>query len=293
VAGLATEIAIVTDSTADLPRNLLDEYDIHTVPLGVHVGDKTYLDGVELTAKEFYPMLIAARDLPKTSQPPPGVFEDLYQRLVASGKEVISIHLSGKLSGTVRSAAMAAENLKSKLALPQGAIRVFDSLNATMGLGWQVLAAAEASRLGKTAAEIFEMLEKARDRVQLFVALDTLEYIHKGGRIGALTAFLGTLLNFKPILQVVEGAPIPFARLRSQGQVVRKFVELVGEHLQEALKSGVKLRIAIVHGHAAEEAAALRDELIRCLNCEIPILVETGPVLGIHTGPGALGVALY
>lgn len=290
---MAREIAIVTDSTADIPQDLRDQFEIHTVPLGVHFGETSYIDGVDLTADEFYPMLVKARELPKTSQPAPGVFEELYRGLIASGKEVISIHLSGKLSGTVRAAALARENVMARLKLPAGAIRVFDSLNATMGLGWQVLAAAEASRLGKTAAEIMEMLEKMRERVQLVVALDTLEYLQKGGRIGAMKAFLGTLLHYKPVLQVVDGAPIPFARLRSQGQVVKKFVEVVGERLQEALAGGVKLRIAIVHAHAPEQAILLRDELMRALRCEIPILVQAGPVLGIHVGPGALGVALY
>ncbi len=278
-------IAIVTDSTADVPAEFLEKYDIHVVPLYVHIGDKFYRDMVELPPNLFYPMLRESVELPTTSQPAVGDFVQVYEKLIAQGKQVISIHISSVLSGTFQSASLA------KLSVPQGQVEVIDSEAVTLSLGWQVVAAAEAVAKGWEVEDILHLIKEVGSQVKMFAAIDTLEYLYKGGRIGKVAAFLGSMLNFKPIITMENGGLVPFSRVRSQKQVLRKLVEVAE---QDWLKYGKKLRIGVIHTACPEVAQELRQMIKEKLNLvDLPPLVEAGAVLGTHVGPGALGISYY
>lgn len=288
------EIAIVTDSVADLPADLCTAYDVTVVPLVVTVGGRSYLDRVDLTPEEFYRLLREDPSPPQTSQPAPGVFLEVYRRLVRAGRQVVSLHLSGFLSGTVRAAQLARDQVLVEERLPADAVTVVDSLNASMGQGWQVLAAAEAAAAGRALPEVLELIERVRERVRLFVHVRNLEYLHKGGRINSVTALLGSLLQITPLLSVVNGVVEAAAKLRGEGQITRRYLELVGEGFQVAQAAGERFRLAVMHADAASAAEHLRALLSSELGLpEEPLLIETGPVLGRHVGPGAMGVAFY
>ncbi|MGE5553638.1 MAG: DegV family protein [Betaproteobacteria bacterium] len=288
-----SDLAIVTDSTADLPEDLLRQYEITTVPLTITMGSQSYLDRVDLQPEEFYGLLAAEQGVHRTSQPSPGVFMETYRRLLEAGKKVISIHLSGVLSGTVRAAELARRQL-----LDQGAgeedVTVVDSLNTSMALGWQVLAAAEMATLGKGREGVLRLVERVRERVKLFVHVGNLEYLHRSGRVGAVSALVGSLLNIVPLLTMVNGGVVAAAKLRGRQQVLRKYLELVGEAWTVAQTAGERFYLSVMHAHALEEAKLLRDRLVEQLGLtEQPLLVETGPALGGHVGPGSVGVSYY
>lgn len=288
-----SDLAIVTDSTSDLPPELLTRHDITAIPLCVEVGGRSYRDRIDLTPDEFYVLLAKDNTSSRTSQPSLGIFLETYRRLLDAGKKIVSIHISSRFSGTGATADMARRQL-----IDQGAreddITVFDSLNASMGLGWQVLAAAEAAGEGQRLPEILQLLERVRERVRLYLHCPTLEYLHRGGRIGAVSALLGSLLNIVPLLTVVNGSVVAAAKLRGEGQVLRRYLELVGEAWSSAQTAHTRLRLSVMHAHALEQAKALRQRLVETLGLtEVPLLVETGPVVGGHVGPGSLGVSFF
>ncbi|MGE5508330.1 MAG: DegV family protein [Chitinophagales bacterium] len=288
------ELAIVTDSVADLPKDLCQTYDVTVIPLTVTVGGQSYRDRVDLSVDEFYRLMREEEWAPQTSQPSPGVFLEVYRRLVQAGRKVISLHLSGFLSGTVRTAQLARDQLVVEERLPEDAVTVVDTLNGSMGQGWQVLAAAEAAAAGQSLPEALRLIGQVRERVRLFLHVPSLEYLHKGGRITTVTALVGSLLHITPLLGVVNGVVQPIAKLRGEGQVLRKYLELVGEGWRAAQAAGEHFRLAVMHADAAAAAERLRAHLTQELKLsEQPLLVETGPVIGRHVGPGALGVAFY
>ncbi|MGE5575588.1 MAG: DegV family protein [Syntrophothermus sp.] len=278
------KITIVTDSTADLPREAAKEFGIEVVPLSVQFPTGTFRDGVDLRADRFYPMLKESEVLPTTSQPPAGEFVKVFKQAVERGASVIAILISSKLSGTYQAAVLA------KSALEGADIEILDSANVTGGLGLQVLAAAEAARSGRAREEVLQLIKGLRKRVETLITLDTLEYLHKGGRIGAVAAFIGALVNLKPMLKVQDGVLVPVARMRSHTQALNRYIELMSEKIG---KSG-RVRAIVMHGHALEYAMRLKEEIVKNFTCvEEPPIVETGAVLGTHTGPGAYGVAFY
>lgn len=289
-----SDLAIVTDSTSDLPEDLLRQHDITSIPLTVHLAGQEYRDRIDLSAEEFYGFLAGQKGIHKTSQPPPGAFIEAYQRLVKAERKVIAIHLSGALSGTFRTAELARQQLiEQRVAGPED-ITVVDSRNASMGLGWQVLAAAEAADRGQGREEVLRVVEEVREKVKLFVHVGKLEYLQRSGRLGVVSALVGSVLQIIPLITLVNGGATVAGRLRGHSQVLRKYLELVGEAWESAQATGNRLRLAVMHAHALEEAKALRDRLVESLGLsETPILVETGPVIGGHVGPGSVGVAFY
>ncbi len=277
-------IVIVTDSTADLPLETVREFGIEVVPLTVQFPTGTFRDGVDLRGERFYSMLGESAVLPTTSQPPAGEFVKVFKQAAERGASVIAILISSKLSGTFQAAALA------KNAMEGADIEVIDSANVTGGLGLQVLAAAEAARAGRTREEILGLIKGLRKRVETLFALDTLEYLHKGGRIGAVAAFVGALVNLKPMLKVQDGVLVPVARMRSHSQVINRYIEMISEKIGK----GGRARMTIMHGQALEYAQRLKEEIQKNFICvEEPPIIETGAVLGTHTGPGAYGVAFY
>lgn len=276
-------LRIVTDSSAGLPHDLLEAYDIKVVPLKIHFGETTYREGEDLDNARFYQLLGQAEQLPTTSQPSAGEFYEVYSRLTANGDSVISIHISSKLSGTCQSAMVA------KAMLPEADITIIDTLSACMGHGMIVLAAAEAVQKGKSRDEVIALVERVINGIQILFVVDTLEYLQKGGRIGGAAALLGTLLQLKPLLEIRDGRVEPLERVRSRKKAVRRALEV----LTERFDGQGPLRMMILHAQCPEEAEQLAQKVGELFTCTDLHLAEISPVIGTHAGPGTLGLSGY
>lgn len=269
-------IRIVTDSTCDLPAEIIEKYGITVVPLNINVGEEGYLDGVELTRERFYQQLPDWDPPPTTATPSPESFQDVYTNLGREGaSEVLSIHISISLSATVDVARVAAEQTRAV------AVTVFDSRQLSLGTGFLVERAAQVAAEGKTMAEILEILEDQIARTHVFAALDTLEFLRRSGRMNGAVAGIGSLLQIKPLLKMYEGDPTS-ERVRTSNGASRRLLELLDE------KKPFE-RIALVHTHADEKARALLKKVKAKLpEGEVPS-VDITPVIGAHIGPGAVG----
>ncbi len=273
-------VAIVTDSTADLIPELVTHHGVTVVPLTVNLDGRSYLDGVDITAAEFYHKLERSSSHPTTSQPSPGQFKEAYQRLLDIHQEVVSIHISPKLSGTMGSAQQAARMIGDDR------VHIVDSQFASMPLAALVLVAARRAALDADASEVIGDVTRVRDATRCFFAVSTLEYLRRGGRIGAAGALLGSVLQIKPILAIEEGQVVPLERVRTHDRALHRLVELA-QSVDRA--SG----LCLVIGHAAAEPAAhaLAERLDGI--AESLVIQPLGPVVGAHTGPGTVGVAAY
>ncbi|AVX31373.1 EDD domain protein, DegV family [Carboxydocella thermautotrophica] len=277
------KVRIVTDSTADIPAEVVQEYGIKIVPLKVFLDGETYLDGVTLNSKEFYQRLPHLQNLPTTSQPSPLEFAEVYRELAAEGTQVISIHLSQKTSGTVQSARLGAE-------MTEGAdITVIDSESLSIGLGIIVVEAARAAREGRSKEEIIALVERLKQESRLYFVLNTLDYIFKGGRIGKAEAFVGSLLNIKPILTMQDGVVTPIDKVRGWNKAIDRIVELVRERLQ-----GRPMRCALLHANDFESVMKLHQRIVQEFQCfDVIMINEVGTVIGTYAGPGAVGIAFF
>lgn len=273
-------LRVVTDSTADLPPKVAEELGIVVVPLAVNFGNEYYLDGVDLSADEFYHKLQRSPTLPTTSQPSPGAFAQTYDRLAAETSEILSIHISAKLSGTYASAIAGRD-----LAGAGADIEVIDSLQASMGLGLLAIMAAKAANNGASLDAVVEMVERAMPRTQFFGAVDTLEYLQKGGRIGKAQFWLGTLLNVKPLIACRDGETHPLERVRSRKRALERLVELALEH--KSIQD-----MAVMHSTTPADAELIGERLSAAFPEERIYRARFGPVIGTYLGPGAVGVAL-
>jgi DegV family protein with EDD domain len=273
-------VLVVTDSTADLPPDLVQALGITVVPLQVIFGEESFRDGIDLTSEEFFQRLSESRDLPSTSQPSVGEFQRAYEELAAQTDRILSIHLSSRFSGTVETARQAAQTLAGRCQ-----IEVIDSGTVSMAMGLAVIAAARAGRWG---ADLDFCAERARSvlhRQRLAIALDTLEYLRRGGRIGRAQAFLGGLLRLKPILTIRDGEAFPLTRVRAH----KKALE---EVLRICLSEGDVAEAAVMYTTKPDDAQYLADEVAR--RCPgIPIHVgRIGPVIGVHGGPGLVAACV-
>ncbi len=272
-------VRVVTDSTADLPLELAQRWGIVVVPLNLHFGQQVYRDGVDLSADAFYQKLVASPSLPTTSQPSIGAFLETYHLLVEQGDQVVSVHISSKLSGTYNSA------LRARQELPASAqLETVDSQQGSMGLGLIVLQAARAAAQGGSLEQVVRVAKEAIGRVHFFGLVDTLEYLQKGGRIGKAQAFLGALLRVKPLITCREGEVHPLERAHSRARGVQRLEELVRE-LAPVQDLGV------IHSTTPDEAHALAGRL-RSLTAGDVVVSQVGPVVGTYLGPGVLGVAV-
>jgi DegV family protein with EDD domain len=273
-------IALVTDSTAYLPPELVAQYGIIVVPLYVNFGDESYRDNVDITPNDFYARLPTAKVMPSTSQPSRGDFATVYQRLVDQGATaILSVHISSLLSGTVSSALMARDDV------PNVPIYVVDSLSTTMGLGFMVLEAVRQVAAGRPAEEIARSLEAMRGRIRILFVVDTLEFLHRGGRIGGAAAFLGSVLNMKPLLTLRDGRIEALERVRTKRRAVNRMLELIAGET-----AGRPAQIAVLQAAVPAEGQALCEEIQRQMDCREIFLTELSPVIGTHTGPGAIGI---
>jgi DegV family protein with EDD domain len=275
-----TRIAIVTDSTSDLPRDLADQRSISVVPLTVSLDGESFLDGVEIKPDEFYERLAASRSAATTSQPSPGLFAETYERLLRSHDEVVSIHISEKLSGTLAAARQGAVLVDSSR------IHVVDSELVSMPLSLLTLVASRLADQDEPAAAILSRLREVGSACRTFFTVSTLEYLRRGGRIGHARAFLGSVLQLKPLLTIREGEVAPLEKVRTHERSLTKLIELA-----RAVDTGHGL--CLIVGHAAREDSAQR--LARTLEpvCESVMVQQLGPVVGAHAGPGTVGLGCY
>lgn len=277
---VARSVAIVTDSTADIPASLALEHGITVVPLNVMFGSEVFHDG-ELTQAEFFDRMNAAAALPTTSQPSVGVFAEFYAKALETAREVVAIHISEKLSGTIESARQAAEQFAGK-------VHVFDSRNLSWGLAWQVLEAARAAMTGASTDEVLRVAASARERVRMIVGVDKLDNLAKGGRIGAVSAFLGGLLNLKVTFTVdSEGTFEPVARTRGTAAVLQHTVDWTRAQMGDRPRGSV----CVMHALSEDKAIWLRERLEAAFEVVEMHVVEVGVVIATHTGT-AWGVAV-
>lgn len=274
-------VAIVTDSTAYIPKELVEQYHIHVVPNVVNWGDKTYRDGVDITATEFFARLKTDPVHPTTAVASVGEFHDIYARAAEGAEAVLGIHLSSKLSGT-----FSAANQVKEL-LPDKRIEIIDSNATAMATGFVVLAAARAAQDGASLEQVVETARQAIPRVGVVFTVETLEYLRRGGRIGGGAAFLGSVLDLKPILELKDGRIEPVERVRTK----RKAVERVLNSIVSKVEGQSPIRLATVHAAAPEEAAILLQMARERLGAVEAIMAEASPTLATHLGPGTVGLA--
>jgi len=276
-------VRIVVDSTADLPKDVREKLGIEMVPLKVHFGNETYLDSVTLASDEFFDKLAAAKVMPTTSQPSPVDFLDVYKKLLDEpDAAIISIHLSSALSGTYQSAVLA----KSLLGDNGNGITVFDSKSASLGFGLLAMAAAEAAANGADVETCLSLIRRIQERTQLYFLVDTLEYLHRNGRIGKASAVFGSLLNIKPILSIdAEGIIYPVDKIRGSKKAMSRIVSLCEEKY-----GSEEVDVTFVHAKARPAAEEFAETMRGTLKVRNVSYYELGPVVGVHVGPGTLGV---
>lgn len=279
-----SKIAIVTDSTAYLPPDTVHKHNITVIPLMVNFGKESYKEGVDIIAEQFYPRLLASKELPSTSQPSVGEVVQAYERLLETHDSVIGIFISGGLSGTASSAETAAR-------MVEGDVTVIDSHFTSFGLSEMVLTACDMAEAGTPKDEIVAHLMNMRDEIEAFFVVDSLEHLHRGGRIGGVSAALGTLLQVKPILhlQGTVGKLELKEKIRTSKKALKRVIELVKEKQQP----GRELRLSVVYTNNRDTAVPFKEQV----EAEFPgvhiELSELGPVIGTHVGPGLLAIIFY
>lgn len=276
-----SKIHIVTDSTSDLRPDVIEKYNLHVVPLNIQIGGESYLDRVDLQPQEFLELMKKTPELPKSSQPAPGIFKELYDRLGEDGGQVLSIHMTGGMSGTVESARTAAQ-------LTDTDVTVIDSRYISYALSFQVIEAAEMAQQGKSMEEIVERVNKVRENTKLFVVVDILDNLVKGGRIGKGRAMIGSFLKIKPIASLDGGEYTPVSKARSYKQVVSY---LMDDFLARTAGKTVK-GVGIVHADGQAMAEPLREKIRESGFQDIKYDYTT-PVISTHTGIGAIGFMFY
>jgi DegV family protein with EDD domain len=280
-----SKVAIVTDTTSNLPPEVTRNLPIYTLPLQVIWGENTYRDGIDITADQFYERLKIEKLLPTTSQPSPAVFRDLYIKLLEEGYDILTITISSKLSGTYDSA------FQARNMLPGPRIELVDSLSTSLAMGFHVLTAARAAAQGATLSEVKAIAEQARDHSGVLFVVKTLDNLHRGGRIGGAAAFVGTMLNLKPILEVRDGRIEAVEKVRTSAKAIDRLLDIFEAR---AKADHCPIRISTLYTDNPHEAEVLLNrakERFALTDISDAFVGRVSPVLGVHTGPGALGIA--
>lgn len=282
---MQNKIALITDSTCDLPQNYLDQYQIQVVPLKIIWGKEQFRDGVDLTPGDFYQRLETDPVIPTTSQPTPQEMVEAFKKAKENGaEEIVILTISSAMSGTFTSATKAVEMID----IP---VHLGDSKSNSMSLGWQVLAAARARDKGGAAEAMLRAADNARGSMVYMISLDTLAYLHKGGRIGGANRFIGTLLNLKPQITVNHQTGEVEAGRRSRTR--KKALDDLFTDFFSQVNPDRPMRVAVLHNAALEEAQEIVDRIKREFDPEELILSIVSPVLGVHTGPRAVAICGY
>jgi DegV family protein with EDD domain len=284
---VAEKVAIITDSSACIPKELAGKYAIELVPMNVIFGDRTYLDGIDITPAEFYALLRRAKELPATSHSSPGAHLEAYRRVSLRADNILCITLSSKFSGQFNSARLAMEMAKESL--PDVAIEVLDCGTAAAAQGLVVLAAAKAAASGQTLTKVTETANSVAKRVSLLAMVDTLDYLVKGGHVRKAAALASSMLRIKPIFTLNEGDARPVTNARTTLGAIKRMVKLMAQKII----TGQSLHVAVMHADALAEALVLRDQISSRFDCTELFITEFTPVMGVHIGPGLIGVAFY
>jgi DegV family protein with EDD domain len=275
------KVALVTDSTTFLPQHILDQYLIRVVPAMLIWAGQELRDGVDVQPAEFYARLQTASQMPTTSQPSPAAVKEVFEGLLAQGYDILGIFISHKLSGTFASAE------RARAMLPNENLVLIDSGTGSMGAGWPILAAARAAAQGASLAECRAIAEKALENIGILLMLDTLEFLHRGGRIGRAQRFLGTALNLKPILEVIDGEFIGVERVRTQRKALSRLVDL----LEERIAGRRPVHLAVLHANVLGRAEQLLERASARVDPQETLVAPVSPAVGAHLGPGTVGFA--
>ena len=276
-------IVVVTDSSAYIPEDALGGLNIPVIPLWVHFGDERFQDGVDIDPPAFYQRLQTGQVFPTTSQPSAGEFWDFFRQAGAEADGVVGIFVTSKLSGTVANAQAAQAELSDML------IRVVDSLFTSMGMGFMVLAAARAAAAGQSLDQVVAAAEDMRERIQLLFAVDTLEYLHRGGRIGGAKWLLGTALNIKPLLQMKDGTIEPLAQVRTKRKAIARMLDVAEERL-----GGRRMAEAsVIDANSPEEGDVVAEQAKERFGLSRVYRTVLSPAIGTHAGPGTVGITFY
>lgn len=278
-----SKTAIIVDSTAYIPQELVEKYNLYVIPLSVNWSGETLKDNVDITADVFYTRLDQTEDIPTTSQPSAGEFLEIYTEAAKTADSAVAILISNELSGTVASA------LAAKDMIDDFPIEVVDSQNTSMALGFMALEAARAAEAGKSYTEIAEMVRDMMGRMSIVFVVDSLKYLHRGGRVGGASRFVGSLLSIKPVLHLENGRVEPLTKVRTKKKAIKHVLAMAAESM--AGKSNV--RIAVLHASAPVEAQKLKADVLEMLDPVEIFITDISPVIGTHIGPGTLGLAYY
>jgi DegV family protein with EDD domain len=276
-------LRIITDGAADLPAGWEEEFDIQIIPINIHFGEETYLQYVEMDLEGFYKKVDTSSVFPKTSQPSPHQFAEFYKTIAKGGDTVLSIHVTSKLSGTYASAVSASEDLKGKYN-----IIPFDSAGGSLGIAFMCRAARLMERSGKSIGEIVDHLEAVRERVEIILTLDTLEYARRSGRVGTLSAALASLLNVKPIARLEDGILNMVDKVRTRKASLERVLEMGKQAYGDQ-----PVHLGVVHARDPESGASLMEEAKKVFNYEDAELADLSVSLAINLGPGTVGLVLY
>lgn len=280
-------VSIVTDSSINLPMAERRKHNVTVVPLKAIFGTQVYRDEIDLTAENFYRMLPNTKEHPTTSTPSTGEFAEVYRPLLQAGKEIVSVHLSSKLSATYSVAVATKQELEAEFKKPVP-LTIIDTPWISMALGFLCIAAAQAANAGKSGEQVVAVVNALIPKLNLIFVLDTLEYLKRGGRIGGARAMMGTLLNVKPMLEIKNGQVEPLEQPRSRSKALTRLIEILEE------RAGSRpLHAAVLHAQNPDEAAAIEKQIRSRFDCREVYTSVIGPVIGVHAGPGALGLAFY
>lgn len=276
-------LKIICDSLADVPRELIEKYDIEVIPLTIRINEVDYKDGVNLTNEEFYKLLRSCEEMPKTSQVTYIQFEKIFKKYINEGMSILYISGSSKVTGTYQSAMITKNDL-------DGDIHIFDSLNLSYGYGAQVVTACEMRDKGCSLDEILKKLEEIRNNIMVLFAVDTLEFLRKGGRLSAGKAMIGSVLNVKPILQVINGNIVSTEQVRGKKKVIAKLIDLIKSDINNDISNK---RIGIAHGDNILEFEKLEGVVKSEFDINDLTKTEIGPSIGSHVGPGTIGICVW
>jgi DegV family protein with EDD domain len=283
-----SKVAIVTDSVASLPEDIIRELDIHWVPYYIHRGKEVWRDLVSIDRTSFYQWMVNASEIPKTANPSPADYANIYQEIAASGlREIVSIHITSKGSGAFQAACIARDMILERL--PELKIEVIDSLNVSMCQGWMVIEAARTALAGASFEAVIAKVKSMIPISQMLQTADTLKYLYLGGRIGKAQHLMGSLLNIKPIISMREGVIVSLGQARSR----RRVYQLMVDKIEATVSSKGRIKIAYVHAAAREEVEKLKELVEARLNVVESLMAELSPALGVHTGPGTAGVCYF
>jgi len=259
-----------------------EKWGVHVAPIYINFGERTYRAGIDLNDAEFYRLLAASKKLPTTAQPTAADFLDIYNRLADEVDEIVTIVISHQMSATIQSAEMA-KNQFNKIP-----VHIIDSDSVSLGFGLMAIAAARAAEQGQDAQSILKLVDNLKKQMNVIFTVKTLEYLHKGGRIGGATAFLGSALDIKPILYISNGRIEPLEKQRTRKRAVSRLVELMEQKIGKQ-----KAHIAILHGNVPDEAQQMEQIIRDRFNVDELMITDMGPVIGVHAGPGTLGLVFY